>query len=30
MCDIIGSDVAVKDSSFHVFDYNPLCRSSTC
>jgi uncharacterized protein YraI len=24
MCDIIGLDVAMKDSSFHVFDYNPF------
>jgi hypothetical protein len=26
MCDIIGFDVSVKDSSVHVFDYNPLYR----
>ena len=24
MCDVIGLDVAVKNSSFHVFDYNPF------
>ena len=24
MCDVIGLDVAMKDSSFHVFDYNPF------
>jgi hypothetical protein len=24
MCDVGGLDVAVKDSTFHVFDYNPL------
>src|ERR687892_38469 len=26
MCEIIGSDIAVKNSSFHVFDYNPFIR----
>jgi hypothetical protein len=26
MCDVVGLDVAVKDSSFHVFDYNPFIR----
>ena len=24
MCNVVGLDVAVKDSSFHVFDYNPF------
>ena len=24
MCDVVGLDVAVKNSSFHVFDYNPF------
>jgi uncharacterized protein YraI len=26
MCNVIGFDIAVKDSSFHVFDYNPVIR----
>ena len=26
MSDIVRFDVAVKDSSFHVFDYNPFIR----
>jgi hypothetical protein len=26
MCDVIGFDVTVKDSSFHVFDYNLIIR----
>jgi uncharacterized protein YraI len=29
MCDIIWFDVAVKNSSFHVFDYNPFIRDDT-
>jgi uncharacterized protein YraI len=29
MCDVIGFDIAVKDSTFHVFDYNPFIHDDS-
>jgi uncharacterized protein YraI len=29
MCDVVCVDVAVKDSSFHVFDYNPFIHDDS-